>query len=510
MKKLCMLQSLSRIVCAGVLAGGLLSCVSTNVPAENGTERAETAAEAAPVLPAEAAPVSSASETAPAAADDEVFSPVNFAGNLQSVLESGSLAEALALFDSLPPEYENDASLQYLHASLLISNGELDKAADITDTLLKKNPDDTDVLLLSAMLAKASGDTAKKSTALKRILSLDPTNSDANVELGEEQMLRRNYNQAKRYYLKGLAGDPGHEGALFGYGQVSYYTGDDEASRSSFEKILESDPENSLAYAYLGKLAAEKENYKVATEYIEKALKFDDDIYDYWLDYGQYLRYQGDFAGAESAWRRAAELESDYFLAYAYLAGLFDEENRFDEALAMYRKVIELNPKYYFAYESLGMFAWHENDFAEVRRAFALARSMNEENVSYPLMIAAAYLKEGKTKESRELLGKAMRNKSQTSVEYAVLRLYYDQIGDQQVVQKVLNESNRNLKGKMLYYLGLFYDINGNDVLAEKYYTDVLNLNSPMFFEYRLAEWAVSAPDAPDGARAVSGISPEN
>ena len=56
----------------------------------------------------------------------------------------------------------------------------------------------------------------------------------------------------------------------------------------------------------------------------------------------------------------------------------------------------------------------------------------------------------------------------------------------------MLNTSDRNLKGKMLYYLGLFYEINGNDVLAEKYYTDVLSLNSPMFFEYRLAEWALS------------------
>ena len=117
---------------------------------------------------------------------------------------------------------------------------------------------------------------------------------------------------------------------------------------------------------------------------------------------------------------------------------------------------------------------------------------MNSANVSYPLMIAATYLKEQKQQDARSFLSKAMRNMNTSSVEYAVLRLYYDSINDSQVAQKVLNTSDRNLKGKMLYYLGLFYEINGNDVLAEKYYTDVLSLNSPMFFEYRLAEWALS------------------
>ena len=72
-----------------------------------------------------------------------------------------------------------------------------------------------------------------------------------------------------------------------------------------------------------------------------------------------------------------------------------------------------------------------------------------------------------------------------------MLRLYYDRINDSQVVRRVQNTSNRNLKGKMLYYLGLFYEINGNDVLSKKYYTEVVNLNSPMFFEFRLAEWAI-------------------
>lgn len=422
----------------------------------------------------------------------EVPFTITFAEKLQERLENGTIEEALALFNELPPEYEQDLDMQFLRASLLVSAGRLDEAAALTDTLLELAPGNSDVLTLSMMLAKASGDTTKKSALVKELLETDPNNSDANVELAQEQMLRRNYKLASVYYERGLQNNPDHPEALAGYGQALYFIGEDEASRAAFEALLEKDPENSFAYAYLGKLAAVDENYKVATDCIEKALEIDDSVFDYWLDYGQYLRYRGNFAGAEAAWIRAKDLVPDYFLGYAYLAGLYDEQNRFAEALEMYQKVVELNPKYYFAYESLGMFAWHENNFTEARSAFEKAYGINSENVSYPLMIAATYLKEQKQQDARSFLSKAMRNMNTSSVEYAVLRLYYDSINDSQVAQKVLNTSDRNLKGKMLYYLGLFYEINGNDVLAEKYYTDVLSLNSPMFFEYRLAEWALS------------------
>ena len=241
----------------------------------------------------------------------------------------------------------------------------------------------------------------------------------------------------------------------------------------------------------MGKLEAANENYFPAAEYIEKAIEIDPNVYDYWLDYGLYLRYQGKFKEAETAWKKACELEPDYFLAYTYLAGFYDEQNRYSDALDMYRMVVKLNPQYYFAYESLGMLAWKDKSYAEARASFEKAYSMNANNISYPMMIAATYLKEGKTKDAKDFLSKAMKNRKTDSLEYMMLRLYYDNLNAGNVERKIANETDKNLKGKMMYYMGLLYEIVGNDVRAKKYYTDVLALNSPMFFEYRLAEWAI-------------------
>lgn len=423
--------------------------------------------------------------------EPEVFTTVNFAEKLQKILEEGTIEEALAFFQELPPEYENDLDMQLIYASLLVSAGRFDEATVVADKLLKSYPENTDVMMLSMMLAKASGDTATKNKKIKELLKVDPTNSEANVALADDQMLRRNYKLAGQYYRKGLEKDPYHIDALSGLGQASYYTGDDRNSRNAFKKILEKDPENSIAYSFLGKLDAADENYYAATQNIEKAIAIDDDVFDYWLDYGQYLRYQGKYKEAEKAWITAKDLNPDYFLSYVYLAGLYDEQNRFDEALQMYQKIIEYNPQYYFAYESVGMLAWHKKDYSKARSAFEKAFAAYSDNVSYPLMIAATYLKEGKTKECKTFLNKNLRNRPTESLEYMMLRLYMDGLGDQRVAQKIANETNRNLKGKMMYYMGLFNEIYGNDVQSKKYYTDVIALESPMFFEYRLAEWAV-------------------
>jgi hypothetical protein len=43
----------------------------------------------------------------------------------------------------------------------------------------------------------------------------------------------------------------------------------------------------------------------------------------------------------------------------------------------------------------------------------------------------------------------------------------------------------------MLFYMGLYYELNKADELAKEYYAKVTNLKAPMFFEYRIAEWGL-------------------
>ena len=217
--------------------------------------------------------------------------------------------------------------------------------------------------------------------------------------------------------------------------------------------------------------------------------------YDFYMDWGTYSRMRGKFKQAEEAWTRATQINPDYFLAYAYRAGLYDEQNMYAKALDDYRMVIKTNPKYYFAYEALGILAWHEENYAEARASFEKAFSYYPQNISYPLIIAACMYKDKKGFEVKPFLQKVMKNYGDhDSLEYLMLRLYHDlgpSNAENLITQKIIKEDNSTKKGKMSYYMGLYDEIKGREELAKKMYNEVAALQSPMFFEFRLAEWKV-------------------
>ncbi|GMO39550.1 MAG: hypothetical protein Pg6C_00010 [Treponemataceae bacterium] len=436
-----------------------------------------------------------ATVTAPAKEDPRLA----FGQRLQKTLNTGSIKDALALFDNLDTALADDPQTQMLYASLLLSDNQLAKAKVVTDKLIAANPKNVDALILGAFVAKAMGDTARKQTLIKQALSVDPSNSDANVELGDEQMLRKNYPMARRYYITAVQSDPKNHAAFFGMGQASYFIGDFKAAENAFKTILADDPANSMAWAYLGKLEVENSRYKTALEYIETAIKHDPAVYDHWIDYGNYLRGLGRFPEAAKAWEKAVQIDPKYFLAYAYLAGVYDEMEDYETSLKNYRLVVQTNPKYYFAYESIGMLEWRKENWKDSRDAFTKAREKTIEqkvdNISYSLLIAATYLKEGKTKDAKDFLDKVIRPLDRNSLEYAMARLYYDgaavRNADSSVISKINKEENSTKRGKMKFYLALFYDLHNMQTPARQYYFEVQEIAAPMFFEYRLNEWAV-------------------
>ena len=424
---------------------------------------------------------------------------VQFVQELQTILETGDLDKAIASFDQMPQNIKDDVNLLLIKASLLISASRLQEASDLTDLLEQREPSNIEVLEMKIVIAKARGNSSKdiqaKKAAISKVIALDPNNATANIELAQEQVLQRKYKIARNYYKKALVSSPENMSALFGLGQTSYYLNDLRASRIAFKKMLALNPQEAIAWQYLAKLEAEDENYKKAAEYIKKAVLLDDANPDFYMDLGTYSRFLGKFADAEKAWTKAIELNPKDFLAYAYRAGLYDEQNKFDLALKDYRKVVETNPKYYFAYESLGILAWHEQNWDEARIAFEKAFSYNKENVSYPLMIAACYIKMNKLQQAKVFLASVMKTKAdKNTLEYQMLRLYHDQgpgNAENDIALRIQKEDKSTTRGKMLYYFGLYYEMKGISNLAAKYYAEIKNMQSPMFFEYRLAEWSL-------------------
>ena len=418
---------------------------------------------------------------------------IAFAKQLKALLDKGDIKGALNLFEYMPEELADDIDLKLVHASLYVSDADYDNAIKKADEVLLLDPSNLSALEIKTLCAKAKGDSSTYKQAAKEILAADPYNAQVNIMQGDENALNHKWKLARDSYAKALKSDPANEDALYGYAKMTYYMDDLKLAKSTCQALLDKNPENPEALALMGKLAAEDFNYVRAIKLTQDALKYDPDNYDFYMDMGTYYRYQGKYSESIKCWNKAVEILPDYFLAYAYLAGIYDEQNQFDQALYNYRKVIETNPDYYYAYESTAILEYHFGNYENARKFFDKAYSYSQ-NYCYKLMNIAMYLKEGKKQEAKNTATALMKLLDRESTEYSMTRMFvdtYSKNAESALVNKINKEDNSNKRGKMLFYMGLFCEVNGSLEMAKEYYSKVTAMQAPMFFEYRIAEWGL-------------------
>ncbi len=418
---------------------------------------------------------------------------IQFAKKLQAELEKNNTKGAIALFEEIPESLKDDQDLKLLLGALYISDSQYDNAINVGNEVLETNPTNSDALELISHAQRAKGDSKSYKATLNKILEKEPYNVTANIQKAEDYSLNRKWKLARECYKKALRTEPDNLDAKFGYAQTSYYCDDVDVAEKTFLEIIEKDPKNSQSLAYLGKIYGEDENYLKASKYISEALKYESKNYDYWMDYGKYLRYQGKYDNAISAWKTASNLDPSYFLAYAYLAGVHDELENFEDALYYYKKVVETNPKYFYAYEEMGILAYHTNQYEDAITYFNKAYDYSA-SYAYKLMVAASYLKLGNKVQAKNSLTPILKKLDRSSIEYEMVRFWsdtYTRTAENSLTLKITKEDNSNKRGKMLFYMGLYYELNGSEQMANEYYTKVTNMNAPMFFEYRIAEWSL-------------------
>jgi adenylate cyclase len=121
-----------------------------------------------------------------------------------------------------------------------------------------------------------------------------------------------------------------------------------------FKQAVDRDPKYALAYAWMGTcyehygysgLMRPEESAAKATEAALKALELDSEIVEAATTLaGLKARYEWDFAGAESEYRRAIQINPSYPLSHLGYCFLLSGLGRHDESIAENRKALELDP----------------------------------------------------------------------------------------------------------------------------------------------------------------------
>ncbi len=423
---------------------------------------------------------------------EQGYDRISWGTGLNTLVSERRYDEAVSFFDTVPEPDASDPAILRLKMAVLTAAERYEEAVSLAITLEEKHPKDPEVLYARAILAGAMGDAKTRRSYLNRVVQLKPDHSEALTAVGLDFYSRKNYPQARDWLTRAISANPQNTDALLGLGRVYYMENKLDEAADSLSLAISRDPDYSVLWAERARVYAENGKRPQALEDMRKAIELDSSVYGHWMDYGNYLMGAGKREEARDAFTQAIALDPDQYLSYIYRAGLNDDLGNTEAAIADYRKILTLYPQYYYAAEGLGILLWGEEDYAGSREAFRHALSYNGKNTSYALMYTLCLYRENRPKEAKEFMKQFITTLDRTTTEYFVCRLFVDQSGDADVLNRIMRETNVNVRNRLLFYSAVYYEMFQSTSLAQKYYMEVLSVPVPSFFEYRLSQWAVS------------------
>ncbi|AEJ20694.1 Tetratricopeptide TPR_2 repeat-containing protein [Gracilinema caldarium DSM 7334] len=418
--------------------------------------------------------------------------------SMQTLMQRGDFSKALELFNGLPIDLIATADMQRMKATILAAGGNLPEARTTLQNLLSTDGEKEETLFLLAHVEGLAGNIKEQKQILEKIVSINPKNTQALTTLGDVAYAAKTYKLAEAYYKKVLSIDPNHSEALIGKGKVDRYNKNPKSAEEAFNKVISMNPDWALPLQERARLYRENNFLREALADLDKAKELAPR--DYWiaLDRGNVLLDLGKKEEALKEYERAISIDGDYFLAYVYSAGIKDELEDYKGAEQAYKRLSELNPDYYFAFEALGVLYMRDKRWAQAKDAFIEAYKRSPNHSTYALLAAIAWYRSGKAQNVKGFLEKVIPLVEPNSLDWYMLRLYYDFSGDTDIATRIGNEKKLDVKARMLYYLAQYYDLKGNINLANKYFMLVRDMNRRNMIEWRLNQWEIEARGLPN------------
>jgi protein O-GlcNAc transferase len=128
-----------------------------------------------------------------------------------------------------------------------------------------------------------------------------------------------------------------------------------ELARTSYEKVLQIQPENFDALHLSGVLAHQLKNHQLAVELINKSLKINDKIAEAHNNLGNALQSLKNYDQALNCFNKALQIKENYPEAHNNKGNLLQELKKYKDAIFNYNKAIELKQDYFDAYYNRGV-----------------------------------------------------------------------------------------------------------------------------------------------------------
>jgi eukaryotic-like serine/threonine-protein kinase len=245
------------------------------------------------------------------------------------------------------------------------------------------------------------------------------------------------------------------------------------------ERAVELDPDYAQAWAgkayahravanSAGRNVSDQEDYQKSMEAIKKALSLDENVAEaYSVLCENKMYYERDFTGAESACRRAIELNSNSSLAHQVYMRFLVSRGRFDEAASEIKTAIDLEPASLFNQTMYGFCLYFARRYPEAVAQFKRVIA-TDENFELPhAWLRITFEAQGNESEAFELFREEMAYNKADEATVQAFQTAYQSSGWRGVMQE---QAKRFEQSNARYFFGAVYNAQaGNKDKAFEY-----------------------------------------
>lgn len=418
----------------------------------------------------------------PEAAYDRISVAVTL-GNPQQAIEEFQAAE---LADPESP------ATRVLLANLYLAAGEIDQAEALLTDIVEQHPEEADALYSLALVARARGQTDRERELLEAVVALDPAHAGANASLGELALRDRRLTRAEEAFVTTLEQEPNNLVALVGLANLRMRSEEPEIAEELLDRAIEAAPEYSFAYADRSRARAMQQELGAAEEDLSRALELDPDYSWHFFDRGRVRLERNDLDGAIADLNEAITRDPDIFLTYVLRARAHDRLGDRDASIADYRSALELRTDYFPAYAPLAVLYFEDQRYGDAARWFARAwgdaHPNDPKEPAWALAAALSWKLADETDRAESFLEDAAGEFPRPGIYWDLARYYLSPGYDGPLFRAVTEHDDRVERIRASFYLAAHYEFEDRINTARALYMDIADEDLPGFAESRLAE----------------------
>ncbi|MDX1905365.1 MAG: tetratricopeptide repeat protein [Thermonemataceae bacterium] len=320
------------------------------------------------------------------------FPEESFGNVIEFYTEKGKFKEALKACNLALSQYPFSSDFKFNKAQILLYTGNYEEALFIIDSLENFQPFDLELNLLKSNLLCSLG---KYDEAVEALHSLQNYYREGQDEiffnLGVVYKYWGKAEVAVEYFKKAILENIEHEAATF---ELTYTLENQKKlgeAVSFYEKIIDDDPYNYLAWFYLGEIYERLGQAENALQAFEYATLIKDDFADAYFGMGTSYMNLHHYIEARQVFEKVLALEEEADAdVFCHLAATYEKNKEYAQAIMYYQKAIAIDNRWDEAWFGIGSCFYAQEKWLEAIQNFKKASQLNPDNPEYFLCLADA------------------------------------------------------------------------------------------------------------------------